>query len=148
MASSVTMETASVNSGVAVTLNGISVKYVWKNLTNVKPVPGAYATTEADVGGYENPTLTLGGVIDVNSDSTTLELIKDFAKLQFDGTSATAIKLTISAGTDQTVYLKNAASSEDFIYVIVKNFHVIFNTQVKDGSKWLWTVEIVETKVT
>ena len=146
----VSMLQASVASGATVTLSGVSVNYIWKNLTNSEPIPGKFDTGEVDVAGFENPMIRLSGLIDVNTDSTTAGYIKAFAKIKFDGTSSGnggAIKLIVGAGSTPE-YLKGASDSNDYIWVVIKNFNITFNTSdSSDGQKWSWNMDVVETTV-
>jgi len=146
----VSMLQSSVASGETVTLNGVSVNYIWKNITNSEPVPGKFGTAEVDVAGFENPQIRLSGLIDVDADSTTAGYIKAFAKIKFDGTNSGtggAIKLIVASG-DTPEYLKGSSDSNNYIWVIIKAFNITFNNSDSiDGQKWSWNIDLVETEV-
>ena len=145
---SITIQNPTVNSGTALTINGVSFSYTWKVLNNVKPVPGKYATVEADVSGFENPMLNISGVIDIAQDQTTDRLLKLFGRVKFDGTSATATKLTISLGVDVTHYIQDYDGSNDFLYVIIDN--IVFNVsqaEAKEGERLNFTMTLKETPI-
>jgi len=135
----------SVNGGVIFTISGTKVSYVWKNITNYKPVPGKFDVSEVDVAGFENPKISLSGVIDSNADSTTMGILKSFAKLQFDGTTTTAIKLTLASGTDD-VLIKDSSDTNEYIYCIIESFNFDFDTSVKEGAKILYQLVLRETE--
>lgn len=141
----------SVNSGDAVSLNGVAVQYIWKGLTNDEPIPGKYGPAEIDVAGFENPMIQLSGLIDVDADTTSAGFIKAFAKIKFDGTSTGdggAIKLILAAGNTSTAYIKDATDVNDYIWVIIKSFTISFSTgDTYEGQKWNWSMSLVETEV-
>jgi hypothetical protein len=139
---SATIQSTAVNSGTAVTLSCVNLRYVWKGLVNHNPSPGSFQTKEADVAGFENPLIRMSGVIDLGEDTTTLEHIKSFARLQFDGTTATAIKLTITAGT---YTLKDYQDSNSFIYVVIKNFDFSIQGDIQNERKLIYNIDFVET---
>ena len=149
----VTLTQPSVNSGSAVTLNGVAVTYLWINLVRATPIPGSFNVSEVDTAGFENPIIRLSGVINIADDTTTDRYLKQFSKIQFDGGTTGnngAIKLTLGAGGEggggnNTHYLQDTGSSNDFIYVIIKSFNIKFDTAIKEGSKWMYDIEFVET---
>jgi len=215
MAGIVSLQHPDVNNGNAVILNGVSVKYVWKNLYNKEPVPGKFDIVEVDVAGFENPYVSLNGIIDIDTDKTTSEHLKSFSRIEFTGESTSAIKFFIGTGNQETLLdgsisssdstitvdstegagstgtirigneiisytgttstsftgctrgvagttaasasdnaivnilgnFTSSDSSSQFMYVIVQNFNISFNTQVKEGQKWTYTLELTETEV-
>lgn len=152
MAGSITLQAPDVNSGTAVTLPGSVVNYAWTNLSNTTPIPGKFGTTETDIVGFENPKIIVTGTIDIGdipSNSLTLELLKSFAKVQFDGTTTTALKLTIQSGADGTtpVPIKDAAGSNSYAYVIIEGFNFTFDTNVRDERRGNYSITFTETSV-
>lgn len=151
MAGQITLQCSTVNSGTTVTLPGAVVTYNWGNLTNSIPIPGKFDIAEVDVGGFENPKIKINGVIDVGdiaSNSLSQTHLRNFAKVQFDGTTSTAIKLTVASGGSGTdVYLKDSTDTDDFIYVIVESFDITFNSNVSGERKWNYNVNLIETDV-
>jgi len=149
----VTMLNPSVNSGTAVILGAVSVNYAWKCLTNSTPIPGKYAIVETNVGGFENPRITIRGTIDagdIQSNYITQSLLIDFAKLNFVGTTATAIKLVVKAGADGStgLYLRNSTDTQNYLYVIIENFNISLDTGSVDERRWNFTIQCVETSAT
>lgn len=159
MTGQITIQHAEVNSGTAVILPASVATYTWSGLTNTTPIPGKWDIAETDVGGFENPKIIVRGTIDVGDMGTnwiTQSLLMDFAQVQFDGTSAKAIKLTVSAGADGTTdeYLQGRPSAGysiggtylDYIYVIVNGFTITFDSNVVDERKWDYNITFNETK--
>lgn len=160
MTGKVTLQCPQVNGGTEVELYNTVVTKGWKNLTNSTPVPGKFDIVETDVAGFENPKINLTGVIDVGdipSNFLTESLLMDFAQVQFDGTSSTAIKLTVSSGADGStdVYLKGRPSAgysvggtyRDFIYIIIEDWSITFDSQVTDERRWNFNINCTETKL-
>jgi len=141
----VTLYNVSVNGGVIFTISGTKVDYVWKNLTNYKPIPGKFGISEVDNAGFENPKITLSGVIDSNADSTTLGILKGFAKLQFDGTSATAVKVAMASG-ESDYLIQDASDTNNYLYCVIESFNFGFDTTVREGAKILYQIFLRETE--
>ena len=80
----------------------------------------------------------------------SLTLLKSFAKVEFDGTTSTALKLTIVSGGDGTtdVYLQDSTDTNNFIYVVIENFSVTFDSNIKNERKWDYSITLVETALT
>ena len=151
MAGQITFQNTAVNSGTAVVLQSATVTYSWSNLTNSTPVPGKYAVVETDVGGWENPKIIIRGVIDVGNIPTnhlTQALLTSFAKLQFDGTTTTPVKVTVVSGGDGTidVYLRNNDDTQNYLYCVVDSFNIKFGTDVVNERKWVYSITLTETE--
>ena len=166
MTGQITIQHADVNSNTPVVLPASVATYTWSSLTNSTPIPGKWDIAETDVGGFENPKIVVRGTIDVGdpqSNWLTHSLLMDFAQVQFDGTSAKAIKLTIATGADGTTneYLKGAPAPNpttgrqysiggtylDYIYVIISGFTITLSSNVEDERKWDYNITFNETKV-
>lgn len=171
------MTQSSVNSGTTVDLQGATVRYTWKALTNSTPIPGKFGLVETDVGGFENPKLILTGIIDAGSIATNTinqDLLRAFAKIQFDGSNTGtggAIKLVVSAGVygckidgvdapsyttqstcegasgtwTDTGILKDATSTNKYLWVIIEDFQFSLDTSVVGERKWRYSITCVET---
>ena len=154
----ITIQSMAVNSGTVYEIVGASLRYVWKNLTRASPVPGKFGTVEVDVAGFENPVLRLNkALIDVddlksavtdaagNSVNTiSLDILKQFAKVEYDGTTSTAIKLTYAYGRTP-VYVKDASGTNSFVYVVVGGFDADVGSETVEGTKMLYDIDFVET---
>lgn len=76
----VQLKNSGINSGTAVNIFCEEFKIAWKNLTDTKPIPGAFDIAEVDFSGYEGPIITLKCVLDsVNLSSyLTYQQLIDF----------------------------------------------------------------------
>jgi len=142
---------ATVNSDTAVWCVGSTFSYGWKNMTSSDPVQGKFDITLVRQGGWENPTLTITGNIDVDdSDSSAMTetLIKDFARaftsqlyisigLGVDGT-ATPISTSTSGTTESTKGGKTGV----WIPVVIRSFS--FLPQGEMGSILPYQLVLVE----
>jgi len=130
-----------VNSGDPIILNGVDVKYLWKNLSKAEPIPGKFAVPEMDTAGFEAPTITLGGIIDVNSDTTTKGYIKSLARIEFDGSSSgTNGAITLLVGTgDNSTNLAESISDSDTSFDVgsTENAPVVCLVLVEDEVMYL-----------
>ena len=150
MSGLITLQATSVNSGTTVNLPGSVITYAWSNFTNTKPIPGKWGIVESHVAGFENPKMTIVGTIDAGNIPTndlSQTLLRNFAKVQFDGTTTTAIKLVIASGGDGTteVYLKDNTDTYDYMYVVIDGFNITFDTNVTDERRWNYTIQLTET---
>ena len=148
MATDIYLTNTNINSGNAVYLRGASVKYSWKNLTRTTPLTNQFTLSESQITGFENPRIIISGFIDTNSTDTdviTQELLIQFAKIQYDATTANSIYLTIESGTKPT-YLKNADLDGNSIKVIIEDFNIDFSaSDSNEGHLWRYTLTLVET---
>jgi len=83
----ITLKCSSVNSGTAVTLQGVELTYKWSNYLKVPDVPSKFAATDAqsvtNFMGWTNPSIVIRGIMDTNnslSNGVTIALLKAFAK--------------------------------------------------------------------
>ena len=149
----ITLTHASVNSGTAVDLHGVSITYSWKNLTNIDPVEGQFDTVESNFGGFENPKVSISGhfdVEDISSNDLTQELLTEFATLRSTtpitlsvttGASNTALKGRPSGGyeTDGTMTLTNT------IKIQINIFNILIDTSSDQGRFWNYSIVCTET---
>ena len=165
-----TFEHDSVNSGTAVQLHLTHTgPYSWKNIVDVKPVPGKdslaaadsptanefRSLVEADHQGYENPVIRIEGAIEHNAspdtNEMTLDFLQQFARLKFDGTKGDtnvkgAIKVTIPFGVKATdAYIKDHTGTNSYFYALIKDYS--WDTdQSSDGHHFIrYNITLVET---
>ncbi len=141
-ATEATLTNSQVNSGTTVKLNQITYTYSWKNLAGAEPVPGKYGKTSADMRGWENPIITLSGVInvdDADSNTMTMDLLIDFAK---ERTADTTLLIYLGA----TPYvLRDEDKGSSGISVQVINFTLKGDTNTKDGHIIEYDLAVQET---
>jgi len=155
MATDMTLQHDSVNSGTAVLLNGATLSYSWKNIADARPTQGKNDINPAEYAGFENPRIIISGTIDVsdvNPNIMTQALLTDFAMADL---STTPITLTVQTGLGtSTRYLKGRPTAgynvggtmTDFIYVQIASFDISFGTpESNEGCIWNYTVEMIET---
>lgn len=146
----ITLSASGVNGGTAVTIYAASVSYNWKNLIRTDPSPQKFDTVEADTSGWENPIIAIEGSFNVD-DLDTNEIrhahLINFAKIQYDGSSSTAITLTVPTGLGATqTNLLAADASTTTIRVIVDSFQIKLNVGSEMGHIWDFTLTLRETK--
>lgn len=163
-----TLQHSAVNGGTAVDLLIDSIgPYDWKNIVNRKPIPGRFSTvsdattglTGVDVLGHENPTISISGHMDVDDLGTnelTPDLLKAFARLEFDGSKGDtsgntkgAIKVIIRTGmgASDTIF-KDQSDTNSYFYAVIGSFSITPD-QGSDGMHiWRYTINLVETLVT
>ena len=149
----ITLQSNNINGSTAVVLNGANATYTFKPLTRTAPLATAFTLSEAQVSGYENPRIVIRGYIDTNNIPTngiTMPLLRDFAKVNYDGTNNTAIYLTLFAGK-APVYAVGAESttawtSSQTIKVIVESFNISMDNSDSDLAHfWTYSLNLVET---
>ena len=153
--SAITLTHASVNGGVAVDLGAADVSYGWKNLTKTDPVEGKFDISETDYSGFENPIITIRGVMDVDdatANQITQALLIDFALLR----STTPITLTVQAGggTANKGKLRGrpaagysvGGSLTTTMKVVIDSFDISFSTTTaEEGQRWDYSITLQET---
>jgi hypothetical protein len=95
-----------VNSGTAVTLKGAKVGYKWKNLTNCNPVVAKWDIVKGNYQGFENPTISISGVInqvDLGTNDLTQKRLIDFCTL-LSTTPISLVVPTSSSGTAESPF--------------------------------------------
>jgi len=154
MAADITLQHTDVNGGVAVELNGATVQYGWKNLTNADPLIGHNDIAEVDYAGFENPTLSVQGIIDVDditANRITQSLLMDFAQAD---TSTNKVVLTVTTGSIPT-YLKGRPAAGysvggtylNYMNCIVTGFSLTFGVpETREGQGWTYTITLLETR--
>lgn len=155
----VTLTHSLVNGGIAVTINNVEVSYGWKNLVNVDPAEAYYDIVPSQNKGFENPTIKLTGVIDiedVDTNEMTQEHLVNFATLR----NSTPISLSISAGGlgagGTATYLKGRPSGgystdgsnslSNSINIIIDSFDFDFDTGSEQGHIWNYSITFHETR--
>ena len=154
-----TLTNSNVNSGNAVDLIALNIVYGWKSFVKAPPVEGKFDITEVDYGGFENPIITISGVMDVQLSTigsgtlTTIsqKLLVDFAN------SATALTLEVKAGTNTPTtrlggrpsggYVTNGSNTlTNTITCRVEGFTINISTQESVGArKWNYSVTLRES---
>ena len=144
-----------VNSGTAVILQNSKVTYGWKNLNEVKPIPGKFDIVENNNNGFENPKITISGYFDdiesPASNELTQKLLIDFATLQSTG----AISLSVPVGAGST-YLGGRPSGgyandgtntlQNTISVVIDSFIInVDGTSSDRGTFWSYSITLHET---
>ncbi len=137
-----TLTNSQVNSGTAVKLNQISYTYSWGDLAGSEPVPGKFDKSKADMRGWENPTITITGAInvdDADSNTITMDLLIDFAK---EKTADTTLLIYLGA----TPYvLRDGDKGSSGINVQIINFTLKGDTNTKDGHIIEYDLQVQET---
>ena len=141
-ATEATLTNSQVNSGTAVSLNATSFSYSWKNLAGAEPVPGKYSAASADMRGWENPTITIEGAINVDdgaSNTITMDLLIDFAK---ERTTTTTLKLY----TGTTPYIiRDSDKGTSGISVQILGFAIKSDSNTAEGHIIDYSLEVQET---
>ena len=148
MASDVTLTCPNVNSGTAVSFQGATISYAWKNLTRTTPLTNQFTLGETQMAGYENPKIVVKGYIDTNqstSNVVTQSLLLDFAKIPYDATASNSITFSVSTGST-SAYLRNAANTANSLKVVIENFNIDIDAgDAELGHLWNYTMTLVET---
>jgi hypothetical protein len=153
---SVTLQHTSVNGGVAVDLFAQSWSFSWKNRIDNTPSDGAHDIVEVDKDTFENPIITIQGIIDARSsvaNRATQALLMDFAQVD---TSTNKIKLVLGAD-DRTpaFYVKGRPTAGysvggtylDYLYVEIDSFSISSSTEeVSEGACVNYSLTLVESK--
>ena len=149
-----------VNGGTAIILDTTltSFAYSLKNMVSADPVPNKevsstqkYGIAQVDKIGMNNPIITITGTIDVDdiaSNEITLELIKDIARVRYDGTATTAIILNIQSGKNgaSPTDIKNYNSSSTNIRVILDSVDVRGDQTSEQLHLLNYTLNFIETE--
>ena len=149
--STITLTNPSVNSGVAVTLDGsTNATYNWRSLTNVTPSPSSFSLVPVDISGFENPTIVVNGVFDVDnigSSELTHALLLQFAKVPYGGTASTATTLSVGTGNSATdTYLLATDAVTTSIRVVIESFQIDLDRTSDKLHIWNYTINMRETK--
>jgi len=139
----------SINSGSAVYLRGVNLTYGFKPLTRTTPLNNTFALSETQITGFENPRISIKGVIDTNNlSSSTIQhtSLLSFAKNEYDGTESTTTRLYVTTGNnDSPLYATDVSTSS--IKVIVESFNLNLDTQDSDlAHLWSYDLTLVETR--
>ena len=96
------LKASSVNGGAEVKLNAKNVTYAYTNNLKATPIASSYELTEVEHRGWENPRITIRGVIrDVTeSNEITEVLLKEFARTK--GEQVTLRVVWGSTGNEKT----------------------------------------------
>jgi len=152
---------ASVNTGTAVTLAINNVSFGWSNLIKADPATSKYDIVPADKVGFENPKLTISGVIDqdaIPTNGLTQALLTDFAALK--STTAIEFKLVtagiltgaataVLGGQPTAGYSSSGANTLDTtngVAIIIDSFDLsISSSDSKEGQIWRYNLNVTET---
>jgi len=163
----VTISNPTVAAGATLELNAREVEYNWSGLHNANPVPGKADIVETDVSGWENPVITIRGVIDVDllklqstNPSTSNTLITPahlyaLARVDFDGTTSSVCTLTVRSGgktldpsTGTVVAQTNLYASDGTtttIKCLLKDFDVVLKVDNEEAKIWEYSLTLFET---
>lgn len=142
-----------INGGRPIIMRGARLSYAFKPLTRVTPNTNAFALTEAQITGYENPKIIVTGYIDTNdttSDIITQSLLLQLSKNEYDGTDSKQITLTVNTGDNPTYLIGTESSTSQAtsqsIKVIIESFNLNIDPSDNDlGYLWTYTLNLVET---
>lgn len=131
------------------------ITYQWKNMVTAYPIEGGYTIQEPVKTGWENPLINLLVYFPDQPSSyyTTNSILSwsDFNVLlrnQYDGTSSTKATITITAGTNDTLFSSHASASAGVTAIPfeIKSASVNLDpAESKDGGLWTASVNLVET---
>lgn len=160
-ADEITFTNPNVNSGNAVTVAGGSITYQWKNLTKVQPAEALYDISESHYGGFENPHMTIQGILDADfskseDDTRTWmshKLLVDFASCKA-GTTALKISLgstpLVIGGRPSGGYSTSGANTLDTtngIDIQIDSFTLNSSVESAEyGSRIDFTIDCHETR--
>ena len=153
MTNSISFKNPTINSGVSVKLLNSNINYSWKNIVSVDPSQTSFSAVEAQLSGWENPTMNLTFYIPIDnvpSSTMTWSLWNQFVKSQYLGTSDTQTTITINVGSSDTAFSSYASTSSHSavtnIPVQIKSYSLAFGA--KDSSRanfWTIQAQLVET---
>jgi len=143
-----------VNSGTAVNLYGVDISYGWKSLSDVSPAESSYDIVPCQSKGFENPTINVTGVIDVNNVGTnelTQQLLINFATLQ----TTTPITFALTCGTNS--YALGGRPSGGYstsgtqtlgstISVFIDSFNISLDSSSDRNHIWRYSINFIETR--
>lgn len=155
----ITLQHAQINSGTAVSLDATTLALGWKNLLKYDPIPGKYDIVEVGFAGFENPTITVAGVIDLwttpakthstNTGATAVldqEYLKDFAVIR------DSITLTVPpSGTGSILYGRPTAgyatgsTMVGSFLVRINDFSMTPNSSSQSNYMIPYSITFVET---
>jgi hypothetical protein len=155
----ITLTNTNVNSGTAVDLNTANITYSWKNLTVNKPLENAFAATEIQFNGWENPLFSLQFIIRPNDSATntmTWALWNSFLRQKPTASNVTTLNITtggLTAGgtAGSSAVFKSYAESETStgvtnIPVVIMSADVKFDAgDTVNGYFWVVNAKLVET---
>lgn len=151
----ITLQNNNINGGVPIKMNGAEVTYAFKPLTRTVPLATSFDLSETQVSGYENPRLVISGYIDtenIPANGITMPLLRDLAKVEYDGSEETSVYLNISVGSINKKYLIGAKSETDWdtdqnIKVIIESFNIkMASSESRYAYFWNYSINLVETK--
>jgi hypothetical protein len=151
-----------VNSGTAVTLKGAKVGYKWKSLTNCNPAVAKFDVVPGNYQGFENPTITITGVInqvDLGTNDLTQQHLVNFCTL-LSTIPISLIVPTSSSGTAESpfsatpTYLGGRPSGgyktdgtntlSNSINIIISDFSIDIDSSSELGHIWNYTISVQE----
>ena len=151
-----TLTHSQVNSGTAVNLGAVEIGMSAKNLVRVNPVEGRYDISEADINGFENPIITVSGIIkmtDIPTNGFTQQLLWDFflvksgITLTFVGgdyTTTPSVNQRLR-GRPSTGYAIGTTLSNT-ITCFIESWDIKIVVTEEFGAVWRYNLNLVETR--
>ncbi len=153
MTNIISLQSNNINSSTAVKLLSPTFTYGWRNMTAENPSNSTFGTVESQFSGWENPMINLQFYIPIDQNISgymTWALWNQFAKNQYDGTSATRLYLSAEFGNSVPLATYAASSLSTSTYPIpvqIKSYSLnITADESRNGYLWVITAQLTETK--